>query len=156
MPVSYLLPRHLQHCLQTGTGHWKNQSTHPPQKSLAGQNTATALALTSTYSHSLFPKKAGANFIQMEKLKVNKCMNGHLHCFLQKVPFPYRILWAASCSSSRTHILSRRKPQAQEMFAWNPTLSYLESSNPFRAGIVSTTCYSHSLKTINYILGLAT
>lgn len=53
MPVSYLLPRHLQHCLQTGTGHWKNQSTHPPQRSLAGQNTASALALTSTYSHSV-------------------------------------------------------------------------------------------------------
>lgn len=48
---------------------------------------------------TLLPKKAGTNFIQMEKLKVNKCMNGHLLCFLQKVPFPYHILCAASCSS---------------------------------------------------------
>jgi len=146
MPVSYLLPRHLQHCLQTGTGHWKNQSTHPPQRSLAGQNTATTLALTSTYSHSLFPKKAGANFIQMEKLKVNKCMNGHLHCFLQKVPFPYRILWAASCSSySLKNPYTQQKKTSSTRNAWNPPLSYLriESSNPLTE--------DH-----HYILGLST
>lgn len=60
------------------------------QRLLDEQATTTALALTSSYSHSFFQLSYEIKFIQAEKLEVN--MNGCLLCNLQEGPFQYCIL----------------------------------------------------------------